>query len=127
MTIKARLSRARVELQKRLACQIPSRFLVPGRVKFPHPVGIVIGDGVSIGQNCQIYQGVTIGLKDHAAKDYPVIGDDVFIYAGACVLGGIRVGDRAVIGAGALVTRDVPSEAVVYGRNQILVKETQTP
>lgn len=122
MTLKHRVALWRVELQKRVACQIPSRYL--STVKFPHPVGIVIGDQVRIGQRCRIWQGVTIGLRANAvnpsAADFPTIEDDVFIYANAQVFGGITVGARSVICAGAQVTRDVPPDSTVVGRNVIV-------
>lgn len=84
----------------------------PG-LEMRHPTGIVIGDGVTIGRNAKIYQNVTIGVKN--PDEYPVIGDNVTIYAGACVLGRIHVGANAVIGANAVVLKDVPENATVAG------------
>jgi len=78
-----------------------------------HPSGIVIGRGTVIGSGATIYQGVTCGIRSWspgAASAYPRIGDDVVLYARASVLGGIRVGDRAVVGAHVLVTHDVAEE-----------------
>ena len=66
-----------------------------------------------VGENCWINQQVTIGYKDHGRP--PVIGDDVMITCGAKVLGNITVGDHAVIGANAVVTRDVEPGAVMGG------------
>lgn len=65
-----------------------------------------------IGENCRIYQQVTVGYQGERA---PVIGDHVTITAGAIVLGGIHVADGAVIGAGAVVIRDVPEHTTVVG------------
>ena len=79
----------------------------------PHPSGIVIGRGTRIGSGATIYQGVTCGIRgwtSGAASGYPSIGDDVVLFARASVLGGIRVGDRAVVGAHALVTHDLAQE-----------------
>jgi serine O-acetyltransferase len=71
----------------------------------------------------RIYQNVTIGLTENlargAAVNYPTIEDGVFIYAGAVIFGGIRVGARSVIGANAIVSRNVPPDSVVFGYNQI--------
>lgn len=121
MSLKRDLALFRAFLQKFVCCQIPFRFV--RRVKFPHPVGIIIGDAVRIGRNVQIYQNVTIGLEESKAAageaHYPTIGDDVVIYAGAVIAGGIVVGDRSVIGANAVITRDVPADCVAFGYNQI--------
>jgi serine O-acetyltransferase len=67
----------------------------------------------SIGRNCWINQQVTIGYTD--ATRAPRIGDDVTIYAGAKVLGPIRIGHRVTIGANAVVVKDVPDDCVVVG------------
>lgn len=66
-----------------------------------------------IGENCWINQQVTIGYNGH--DDPPVIGSNVMITCGAKVLGNITVGDGAVIGANAVVVRDVESGAVMGG------------
>jgi len=82
----------------------------------------------SIGRNCWINQQVTIGFLDDTR--YPTIGDNVTIYAGAKVLGKIRIGDNSVVGANAVVTKDVPENCTVVGvpayivrKNGIKVKE----
>lgn len=67
-------------------------------------------------------QQVTIGSKDPGENVAPVIESDVYIGAGAKVLGAVRVGRGAVIGANAVVTRDVPSYCTVVGANRILHK-----
>lgn len=67
----------------------------------------------SIGENCWINQQVTIGYKDNTFP--PVIGNNVSINCGAKVLGNITVGDGAVIGANAVVIRDVEPGAVMGG------------
>ncbi|SMC69833.1 serine O-acetyltransferase [Moheibacter sediminis] len=85
--------------------------------KMPHPIGIVIGDGVIIKDNVMIFQQVTIG--SHGKKDeemkYPVIESGVKIYAGAKIIGGIRIGENAIIGANAVVNIDVPSNTTAVG------------
>ena len=80
-----------------------------------HPNSIIIGEGVVIGENCTIYQQTTIGRKDAQTDAYPVIGDNVIIYAGAKIIGGIQIGDNVEIGANSVVTKNCPSDCVAKG------------
>lgn len=82
-----------------------------GGLTFQHGFSTVIA-AKSIGKNCRINQQVTIGYN---YEESPVIGDDVRVYAGAIIVGGIKVGTGAIIGAGAVVTTDVPERAIVGG------------
>lgn len=81
----------------------------------PHPIGIVVGKNVVLGMNCTIYQNVTIGVGNNKNEQYPIIGDNVIIYANAIIIGGVVVGDNAVIGAGCIVTKNVPADKVAVG------------
>lgn len=77
----------------------------------------------SIGKNFSIYQNVTLGRgKEINGNDIPIIGDDVTVYTGAVVIGGIHIGDRAQIGAGAVVVKDVPADTVVVGGSARFLK-----
>nr|WP_314522791.1 serine acetyltransferase [uncultured Lelliottia sp.] len=93
----------------------------------PHPLGIVIGKGVSLGYNCVIYQNVTLGVKNIDSTKYPVIGNNVTLYAGALIIGEVKIGDNSIVGAGCLVTKDVPPNMIAYGNpmklKEIIVKE----
>jgi serine O-acetyltransferase len=83
-----------------------------------HPAGIVIGRGTVIGEGATIYQGVTCGIRSWSAgpaRNYPHIGDRVVLCARSSVLGGITVGSHSVIGAHALIFRDVPRGGVAKG------------
>ncbi|MBP6124351.1 MAG: serine acetyltransferase [Phycisphaerae bacterium] len=82
-----------------------------------HSLGTVIGNKVRIGSDCTIYQQVTLGTAaaQKGKSEYPVIGNSVIIYAGAKVLGGITVGDCAVIAANAVVRSNVEANSVVGG------------
>lgn len=74
-----------------------------------HPFNVLIGRGVVIGEQCQIYHEVTLGAGE--IPGMPRIGNEVTIYPGARLAGGIVVGDKSIIGANCVVTRDVPSES----------------
>ncbi len=79
-----------------------------------HFGGIVINGDAVIGENCNLSQGVTIGVLVRGNKTgIPKIGDRVFIGPGATILGGITIGNDVLIGANAMVTFDVPDNAVV--------------
>jgi serine O-acetyltransferase len=81
-----------------------------------HGMGVVIGETAEIGDDVMIYHDVTLGGRSlQKVKRHPTIGDGVVIGAGARVLGPVVVGNKAQIGANAVVVRDVPEGAVVVG------------
>lgn len=84
---------------------------IGGGLSFQHGFSTVIA-AKEIGENCRIFQQVTVGYNGDAA---PVIGDNVQITAGAIVIGDVHIGNGATVGAGAVVTHDVPENAVVAG------------
>jgi serine O-acetyltransferase len=92
-----------------------------GGLYIPHTVGMVLSPS-QVGANCSIIANVTIGMRNEHA--FPVIGDHVFIGAGARVLGGITIGDGAVIGANAVVIEDVPPGATVVGIPARIVRQS---
>ncbi|MGX8702315.1 serine O-acetyltransferase [Caproiciproducens sp.] len=81
-----------------------------------HGMGVVIGETTVIGDNCTLYQGVTLGGtgKDHG-KRHPTLGDNVMVGSGAKVLGPFRVGNNARVAAGAVVLDEVPDNATAVG------------
>lgn len=93
---------------------------------FAHTYGIVIG-ARRIGKNALIYHEVTIGAKEmdvaYTPEKRPLVGDDVVIGAGAKVLGGITLGNNCVIGANAVVTHDIPANAVAGGIPAKVIKQ----
>ncbi len=98
----------------------------PG-ISFPHTWGIVIGGLCKIGCNCKILQGVGLGgaggKKRENGQTQPWVGDNVLIGAGAKLLGPIKVGAGAKIGANAVVVRDVDENDVVVGAPARSVKK----
>lgn len=78
----------------------------------PHPVGTVIMAN-RIGENVTLVSGITIGMRNYPA--FPTIGNNVFIGAGARVLGDLTIGDNVNIGANAVVTKDLPSNCTAVG------------
>ena len=80
-------------------------------LKLIHPTNIMIGRGVVIGEDCLIFHDVTLGTGQIPGT--PKIGNNVDIYPGARVLGGITIGDRSMVGANCVVTRDVPPESII--------------
>lgn len=81
-----------------------------------HFSGIVISSSAVIGDNCNISQGVTIGIAGKGEnRGCPTIGNNVYIGAGAKIIGKVRIGNNVAIGANAVVTKDVPDNAVVGG------------
>ncbi len=85
---------------------------VGGGLYVPHPFGTVIAVK-QMGRNCSVISAVTFGMRN--TWDFPTVGDNVYVGAGARVLGGIHVGNNAVVGANAVVIRDVPADATVVG------------
>lgn len=101
--------------------------LIARGTKFPHLLGIVISRAAIVGSNCTIYQNVTIGAKSYEFGNcdpinYPILGDNVIIYAGAVIVGHIKIGKNAVIGANSVVLSDVPENAVYAGNPARLIK-----
>ncbi|OIQ65010.1 serine acetyltransferase [mine drainage metagenome] len=89
-------------------------------VLMPHPYGIIIHSRTVIGQGVTIMQQVTLGGGRPGVNAAPIIEDDVYIGAGAKVLGNVRIGRHAVIGANSVITRDVAAGATVVGANRIV-------
>ena len=87
------------------------------RVFLDHGLGIVIGETTEIGDDCTIYQGVTLGGTSlyKGVKRHPTLGKGVVVSAGAKVLGGFTVGDGARIGSNAVVLKEIPAGATAVG------------
>ena len=125
--LRRRVRNARRPVMRKVLNSIYSRYMethgafipveadVDDSVIFPHkPKGVFISPDARVGPRCVIYQQVTIGENRPALGGKlaaPTIGCDVFIGAGAKIIGGVAVGDEAKIGANAVVVKDVPAGA----------------
>lgn len=98
----------------------PSVLIGEGSYFIHNGLGCVIHARTCIGKNVKIYQNVTLEGRNGVAA--PVIGNDVVIGAGACVLGKVRIGEHAKIGANAVVIQDVPSNKTAVGVPSHLVE-----
>src|SRR5947207_5740785 len=87
------------------------------RLFIDHGMGVVIGETAEIGDDCTLYQGVTLGgtSLERGQKRHPTLGNGVIVSSGAQVLGPFRVGDGARIGAQAVVLKEVPDGATMVG------------
>lgn len=103
-------------------CDIgPSSIIGKGLV-LPHPNGIVIGENSIIGEDVTILHQVTLGLKDKGIILHPNIGNNVFLGAGAKILGDIKIGNNVDIGANSVVITDLPDNCVAVGIPAKVVK-----
>ena len=93
-------------------CSISPMARIGGGLILPHPHGIVIGPHVVIGRRAWIFQNVSVGGAP-GREGQPQVGDDARLYTGAVLTGPIRVGHGVMVGANAVVSRDVPDGAVV--------------
>lgn len=81
-----------------------------------HGSGVIIGETTIIGDNCTLYQGVTLGgTGKEQGKRHPTLGNNVMVSAGAKVLGSFTIGDNSKIGAGSVVLEAVPPNSTVVG------------
>ena len=95
--------------------ELPCEARVGRNFVIDHFGGIVISGFATFGDNCRIRNGVVVGLARTDEPCAPAIGDNVDIGAGAKVLGRIRIGNNVLIGANAVVIRDVPDDSIAVG------------
>ena len=104
------LGRALTGIEIHPRAQIGEKFFID------HGMGVVIGETTVIGDNCHLYQGVTLGgTSTKRAKRHPTLGNGVVVGAGAKIIGAVNIGDYAKIGAGSVVVTNVPPNATVVG------------
>lgn len=86
------------------------------RLFIDHGMGVVIGETTVIGDDVTLYQGVTLGgTGKEKGKRHPTLQNNVFVGAGANILGNITIGENSRVGAGSVVLRDVPDNATIVG------------
>lgn len=116
-------------LSKRMRCRlgvdIHPAATIGRRFTIDHGMGVVIGSTAIIGDDCMLYQGVTLGMtgKQLSGKRHPTLGDGVLVGANAVVLGTVTIGDGAKVGAGAVVVDDVPGNVTVTGVPARIVRD----
>jgi serine O-acetyltransferase len=92
--------------------QIPSQTIIGYGLYIGHGIGIVINPTAKIGNNCNLSQFTTIGSNHNAAA---TIGDNVYIGPSVCIVEDVKIGNNVTIGAGSVVTKDIPDNATVAG------------
>ncbi|WP_036766284.1 serine acetyltransferase [Parvularcula oceani] len=113
------LARKRAALKHRFwsavtSCDIPLNARIEGGLLLPHPLAIVVHPDARIGPNCLLMHGATLGSRG-SGSGLPVLEGHVDVGPGAAILGGVRIGAHAQIGANAVVLTDIPAGAVAVG------------
>jgi len=115
------------------AMDFPYQTAIGPGLAITHGWGLVVSPGARIGANCTLFHGATLGRKDDIDADgnrrsgYPIIEDEVWIGAHAIVIGAVTIGRGARVAAGAVVTKDVPSGAIVGGNPARVLREYAVP
>lgn len=108
------------KLLKDFSVEISRSATIGERLRIAHIPGIVIGDGVRIGHDCILFQGVLIG-QTHGK--YPTLGNNITLCANACVLGDVQIGDNVIVLANSVVTHNIPANSIVAGAPARVIKE----
>lgn len=110
--------RVRFTIDIHPGCKIGKRLFID------HGAGVVIGETSIIGDDCTIYQGVSLGgTGKEKGKRHPTVGNNVMLGAGSKILGNITIGNNAKIGANTVVLSSVPENVTVVGYKGIEVKK----
>ena len=111
---------------RRYGCQFYPQAVYGEGLYVPHFVGIVVGATTVIGKRCTIFPNVVFGAAYHpgcpnpVGRRHPKCGDNCVFGANSTIIGNITIGNNVTIGAGAIITKDIPNNAVVIGVNRIL-------
>lgn len=99
---------------------------LPKQLFLPHPYGIIVGTTSCLGENVTLMHQVTLGGRDpwcqidDLSNEYPSLAAGVYVGAGAKILGPVKIGGWAMVGANAIVTKDVPPMHTVVGNNHLI-------
>jgi len=110
-----------------LGCDIPASTEIGEGFEIFHSAhASVVSPGTIIGKNVSLRQNTTIGAKGFSGADKsPVIEDDVTLGPNVCIIGDITIGKGSIIGAGAVVVKDIPPYSVVAGNPAVIIKKLQ--
>ncbi len=114
---------------KRYGCEIYPQAIIGKGLYIPHTVGIVVGNTAVLGENCVIFPNVVFGAKYSPGKKNPSgrrhakVGDNCVFGANSSIIGDITIGNNVTVGAGAVVTKDVPDNTVVVGIDRQIPKK----
>ncbi len=105
------------------SCDI-SVFCTLGNVRIPHAIGIVVGSTAKIGDGTVIMSNVCIGSSFSDCKGvnhkHAIVGKNCVLGANSSIIGQVCIGDNCLIGAGSVITKDIPANSVVVGNNHIV-------
>ena len=102
--------------RKKTGIDIHPAAVIGHGVFIDHGMGLVIGETASVGDNCVLYHGVTLGANTFDKVDrHPKLGNGVIVYAGATIIGPIHIGDNSIIAANAVVLKDAPKNSRLIG------------
>lgn len=94
-------------------CYLQPQSSIKGGLCLPHPIGVVVGEGVLIGRSVRIYQSVTLGKCRDGS--YPIIKDNVVIYASSTIIGNAIIGENTIVGANSFINKSCQSNSVLAG------------
>ena len=113
---------------RKYGCQIYPQAILGEGLYSPHFVGIVVGSTTELGNNCTIFPNVVFGAAYHPGEQnptgrrHPKCGDNCVFGANSTIIGKIFIGNNVTIGAGSVITKDIPDNVVVIGINNIIYK-----
>ncbi len=114
-------------LKHRRNCIKSGMYIMPNTIGkgllLPHPGFVRVPDYCKIGENCTILPMVLFGKKTSGISCTVEVGDNCYISTGVTILGPIKIGNSVTIGAGAVVTKDIPDNCTVAGVPAKIIKE----